>query len=227
MHRRQTQELINASTSIPYHVHSFGYVAIVLGGNYLEFSDSGRLHVAEGDVIYHPPFQAHFNRTGRRGARVLNLRLGLKEDSTGWFGSVANLSLLVGLAQRGPRDALAYLTESVRVREPSLLDWEDRLARDLALGVVDDLGVWGSRRGLRRETLSRGFKRTYGISPIRFRADVRARKAWAEIVGTETSLAYLASKHGYADQPHMTHAISSLTMKTPGAWRLPTAAGRL
>lgn len=221
MHSSQTRELIDASTAIPYHVHSFGYLAIVLGGSYLEFSDSGRLQVAEGDIIYHPPFQAHFNRVGRSGARVLNLHLGLQGSSTGWFGTVPNLNSVVRSAQDGPRAVLAYLAESVSVRKPRLVDWEDRLAWDLAHGGVDDLGAWALACGLRRETLSRGFKQTYGATPVRFRADARARKTWAEIISTKTSLAYLASQHGYADQAHMTHAINSLTTKTPGAWRRP------
>lgn len=134
MHPSQTRELIDASTAVPYHVHSFGYLAIVLGGSYLEFSDSGRLHVAEGDVIYHPPFQAHFNRVGRGGARVLNLHLGLQAGSTGWFGSVPNLGALLRSAQVGTPDVLEYLAESVAVRKPNLVDWEDRLAWDLVHG---------------------------------------------------------------------------------------------
>ena len=221
MQPSQTRELIDASTAIPYHVHSFGYLAIVLGGSYLEFSDNGRLQVAEGDVIYHPPFQAHFNKAGRKGARVLNLHLGLQAGSTGWFGTVANITALLRSAQGGPRDVLEYLAQSVAVRKPNLVDWEDRLAWDLAHGGVADLGVWASARGLRRETLSRGFKRTYGATPVRFRADARARQTWVEIISTQTPLAFLASQHGYADQAHMTHAINSLTMKTPGAWRRP------
>jgi AraC-like DNA-binding protein len=225
MHPCQTQESIDASTAIPYHVHSFAYVAIVLGGNYLEFSDSGRLHVAEGDAIYHPPFQAHFNTAGRRGARVLNLHLGIHGSATGWFGTVPNLSTVLRLARARPADAFACLTEAARVRAPSLTDWQDQLARDLAQGGVDDLGDWASRHGLRRETLSRGFKRIYGTTPLRFRADVRARRTWAEILGSSKSLANLASQHGYADQAHMTHAISSLTMKTPGTWRKLRATG--
>ncbi len=220
MHPCQTRELIDAAAAIPYHLHSFGYLAIVLGGSYLEFSDSGRLQVVEGDIIYHPPFQAHFNRAGRGGARVLNLHLGLQGGSTGWFGTVQDLSSLLRAAQDGRPSVLACLAESVSVRKPAMLDWEDRLAWDLAHGRVDDLGVWAAARGMRRETLSRGFKRTYGAPPVRFRADARARKTWAEIVSTRTSLADLASLHGYADQAHMTHAISSLTAQTPGAWRM-------
>ncbi len=215
----QTRELIEARTAIPYHLHSFGYLAIVLGGSYVEFSDSGRLQVVEGDVIYHPPFQAHFNRVGPAGARVVNLPLGLQSGSIGWFGTVQNLSCLLRAAQQGRQDVLDYLAECVSIRKPSLVDWEDRLAWDLAHGRVDDLGVWAAERGLRRETLSRGFKRTYGATPVRFRADARTRKTWAQIIGTETSLADLASLHGYADQAHMTRAIRSLTAKAPGAWR--------
>jgi AraC-like DNA-binding protein len=221
MHPSQTREMIDARTAIPYHLHSFGYLAIVLGGSYLEFSDSGRLQVAEGDIIYHPPFQAHFNRTGRSGVRVLNLHLGIQGGATGWVGSVPNVSALMRSAQDGPRDVLAHLAECAAVRKPGLADWEDRLAWDLAHDSVDDLGVWASTRGLRRETLSRGFKRTYGATPVRFRADARARRTWVAIISTETSLAYLASQHGYADQAHMTRAINSLTAKTPGAWRRP------
>lgn len=228
MHPSQTREVIDARTVIPYHLHSSGYLAIVLDGSYVEFSDSGRFQVAEGDVVYHPPFQAHFNRVGRSGARVLNLHLGLLGSSMGWIGTVPNVTALIRCAQDGPQDVLAHLAGCAAIRKPGAVDWEDLLAWDLAHGVADDLGAWASTRGLRRETLSRGFKRTYGTTPVRFRADARARKTWVEILRSKTSLAYLASQHGYADQAHMTRAISSLTRKTPGAWRRPplsTVAG--
>lgn len=58
--------------------------------------------------------------------------------------------------------------------------------------------------GLARATLSRGFAAAYGVTPARYRADVR-------LVGPEP-LVQLALALGYADQAHFSRAVRATGM---------------
>ena len=64
------------------------------------------------------------------------------------------------------------------------------------------------------------FGRFWSVTPARFRAEVRARKAWRAIAFGDAPLAEVAADGGFADQAHLTRAIRALTGRTPGAWRL-------
>jgi transcriptional regulator GlxA family with amidase domain len=73
--------------------------------------------------------------------------------------------------------------------------------------------------GLAAETLSRGFRAAFGVTPARFRGEVRTRRAMEMILQTDASLAEIAIDCGYSDQPHLTRAVVALTGKPPGQWR--------
>ncbi|MFY0534467.1 helix-turn-helix domain-containing protein [Nannocystis pusilla] len=86
------------------------------------------------------------------------------------------------------------------------------------------LAAWAETAGLAPSTMARGFLRAYGVSPKRYRAEVRALKAWRCIATSPLPLADLALELGFADQAHMTRALVELTGRTPAAVR--RAAGR-
>jgi AraC-like DNA-binding protein len=98
-------------------------------------------------------------------------------------------------------------------------DWPDRLAADLVKRPDQRLGLWADRAGLAAETLSRGFCSAYGVTPARFRAEARARRAIMMIERDQLGLATIAADCGYADQPHLNRAIVELTGWPPGLWR--------
>lgn len=74
------------------------------------------------------------------------------------------------------------------------------------------------RHGVDRFTLSRDFRRAYGVTPSRFillrRLD-RARLMLRQGV----SLADVAVAAGFADQSHMTRHFRATYGLTPGRWR--------
>jgi AraC-like DNA-binding protein len=47
---------------------------------------------------------------------------------------------------------------------------------------------------------------------------LKVRRAWLALAGPG-SLADIAARTGFADQPHMTRAITALTGASPHAWR--------
>src|SRR5690606_31981508 len=61
--------------ALPTHRHAGAYASLVLRGGYVETSADGPFACVAGTLVLHPPFHAHGDRFGSRGARVANLAL--------------------------------------------------------------------------------------------------------------------------------------------------------
>jgi len=209
------------------HRHPLAYAAVVLDGSFEEAGDGGRRRVEESDVLIHGAFEAHLDRFGRRGAMVLNLPWnGPANGPVHWrFHRVEEL---VGLAQRDLDAAARWLAAEARPAVVSpRTDWPDLLATDLVLDFGERIGDWAIRHGLSPSTVSRGFAQVFGVPPLRFRAEARARAAWQRVVAGErdSPLAAIAVELGFADQSHLTRAVRRLTGLPPGRWRSPRSNG--
>ena len=199
------------------HRHARGYVAVVLAGSYVEAGDERRRRLGPGDALVHREFDGHLDLIGRHGADVLNLPL------------PANRPLPIGVRVADP-DAVARIAEADPEAACSLLetaediapledDWPDVLAA--ALRMRSDLRItdWAAAMGLACATVSRGFRAIFGLSPARYRAEIRARRAFAVLTAGGLPLAELALASGFADQAHLSRAIAGLTGAPPSAWR--------
>ncbi|MDC7810426.1 AraC family transcriptional regulator [Sphingomonas koreensis] len=202
------------------HCHDDPFVAVVLSGGYQEAGDEGRWNVRPGDVLIHHAFESHLDRFDHRGAEVLVLPVphALSQSRT-MRGRVADPDLLVRLAERDLGEAQASLAGQFASCTAAPLDWPDALAADLRAMRDIPLGQWAEQAGVRQETLSRGFRLAYGCTPKAYRANARARAAVSALRGTDTPFAAVAQQLGYADQAHMTRAVTMLTGLTPGGWR--------
>lgn len=200
----------------PRHRHRAAYAAIVLSGGYLEAGGAGRWTVEAGDVVVHPPFDAHLNHL-RGQAWVLNLTLDPLTDLPPVF-RVDDLDGLERAWREDPHRAAGLLVPAATAR-PLDQDWPDALAADLARDPGLNLGEWARKRGLSPSTVSRGFAATFGVSPARYRAERRALSAWRRLMTERAPLAELAVDCGYADQAHLTRAITALTGAPPSRWR--------
>jgi len=210
------RERLDAYARIPRHRHWDGYITVVVRGGYQEAGFDGRRNLAEGDVVVHRRFDAHLDHIGPKGAELVNLPLPPGLSLPVAF-RVEDPDDLVRLAHSDPTEAARSLRPAGTVVSHS--DWPDELA--LALSATHDqpLGNLANAIGLAAETLSRGFRAAYGITPARFRAEVRARQAMDMITRTKAGLASIASDCGFSDQPHLTRAIVDLTGRPPGRWR--------
>jgi len=209
------------------HCHNHAFVAVVLEGGYQEAGDEGRFDVGPGDVLIHHAFESHLGRIAARGARVLVLDLPPALAATAHVrGHVRDPDRLVRLAARDRDAATAALGEDFVAAPPSALDWPDLLAGDLRRLDPFALSAWAESKGVRAETLSRGFRAAYGCTPKAYRADVRARAALAAIRTTPDALTAIAHRLHFTDQAHMTHAVARLTGATPGFWRRGQLATR-
>ena len=210
------RERLNARACITRHRHWNGYITVVLGGRYQEAGLDGRRDLAAGDVVVHRRFDAHLDCVGPNGAELINLPLPPGSSLPTAF-RVEDPDRVARLAESDPATAARTLRPDGAVAIQS--DWPDRLALLLTAPNQQRLGQWADSIGLAAETLSRGFRAAYGITPARFRAEARARRAMEMILATETSLASVAIDCGYSDQPHLSRAIVELTGRSPGHWR--------
>lgn len=215
----QTLSHLGRGEALGWHRHRHAYLAVVLSGTLEEVSENGRRRLTPGSVAIHDPFEAHGDRVGKHDVRVLNLRLppGLAAFPSGV--RLADPDALEQLHRTEPGAALDWLLPRLLTDPPPPPDWPDLLARDLCQDPGLNLGDWAEQRGLRRETLSRGFGKAFAITPKQFRASVRARKAWNSITASCQPLGTIAHGLGYADQAHMCRDITRMTGLPPGRWR--------
>lgn len=221
---RQVQpgfERVPAGFARRRHAHFYAYVSIILDGGYEQASYAGRVRLAPGDVLVQPMLDRHENLpVGARGTHLL--RLGWHFDaSLGGVYRVRAIDDVIRTAARDPAAAsglLRELLEHATPLQPRSADWPDLLAQDLRGGEVG-IADWAQRNGLARESVARGFRRSYGTSPRSFATELRAREAWLRVVTDSSGLAHIAAELGYADQAHMTRAIRALTGAPPHRWR--------
>jgi len=209
-------EELPAGYDLPRHRHLESYAIVVLHGSFEQVSYSGRVRVRAGDLLLQPRLDCHANRTS--GARIV--RLPWRVDGLGGVYRLADLDAVARAAERDLGEALVAAGAHQPARRARSDDWPDELAAAIVRREVDRLGEWAEQHGLARETVARGFGQAYGVSARRFRAELRARDAWLRLVEGHEPLAEIAAATGFADQPHMSRWIRSLTGRSPAGWRL-------
>ncbi len=213
------RERWDAHTAVPRHRHEHAYAAIVLAGGYEECGSHGRFRVGPGDVLLHGPFDAHLDRFFAAGAHILNLVVPALALPRFRRGRVADADIIARLAQRDRCAAGDELVRQLRAQPPVCVDWPDLLAAELLRDPSCRLDAWARRHGLAPATISRGFRRTFGVTPAAFRLEARTHRAFERIVTSAQPLADLAQATGFADQAHLTRAVRALTGASPAAWR--------
>ena len=202
------------------HCHDEAFVAVVLEGGYQEAGDEGRWNVRPGDALIHYAYESHLDRFEAKGARVLVLDLPAELLGNSQVrGRITDPDRLVRLAERDGRAASMLFAELFVAVMPTVIDWPDLLADDLRRLEPFALSEWAEEKGVRAETLSRGFRTAYGCTPKSYRANVRARAAFAAVRLGNEPFVEIAHRLHFTDQAHMTHAITGLTGGAPGWWR--------
>lgn len=229
LERRAGFERYDAGSRAPRHGHLNAHVSITLTSGEVQDGYAGRLRPLPGDVLVQPALDRHSNETpSPRGAHVLHLPWRMETEFRGVY-RIQPIDVVIREAERDPRSAMGLLAELLDEANPEpipIWDWPDLLAADLKSRpvAIDD---WAKAHGLARETISRGFRRAFGVSPSTFAGELRARSAWLQVISGTESLAQIAADAGFADQSHMTRAISSTTGAPPGAWRRMVRSGFL
>jgi len=215
---RPGRERCGGKSFLPRHFHATAYAAVVLAGAYEECGNRGRFRVRAGDVLLHNAFDAHLDRIAPQGATILNLELpGIPTAFAA--GHVSDADAIARAAEHDSPAAVHFLFVQMRATSPTLDDWPDVLAKEIARDQSCRLDHWSQAHGIVPETISRGFSNVFGTTAARFRAEARARRAFEQIIRTGTPLADIAALMGFADQAHMTRAVRALTGAPPKSWR--------
>ena len=201
----------------PRHRHAFGYICVILSGRFIEAGDAGRFRAGPGDALIHRPFEAHLDLFGLNSADVLNLPMIDPLPEAGLI-RIEDPDMIARIAERDPFAASEAVTACLSQHRGEE-DWPDLLAADLRSGRDSSIGDWAREHGLAPATVSRGFRLAYGTSPARYRAEARGRRAWHALANSSRPLAEVAFELGFADQPHMTRALTAITGLPPGKWR--------
>lgn len=200
------------------HCHEHGFLSLVLEGGYVEAGDEGRRRIGPGDVLVHRALESHVDCFQPRGASVLILPLPARLGDTPVAGRCMDPDAIVRLAERDAALSARRLMKTLQPIDRHEDDWPDRLAAKLRSLETFLLGDWADAMGLRLETVSRGFRQAYGTTPKAFRATARARAAHAAVRRGQAPLADIAAELGFADQAHMTRAVTALTGAPPSTW---------
>ncbi len=212
------ERLHQGMLSLPRHRHALGYATVVIAGSFVEASFAGRFAVDPGDVLLHAAFDCHAN-SARAARHVEILRLPWSHATLEGRFRVDDPDRLARICERDPRQAELELSRALRPAPRRSVDWPEDLAAALSRPSAGPLREWAEARGLAAETLSRGFRRAFGVSPKAFRLESRARRAWRRVLSTGVSLSAIAQDLGFADLAHMTRSIRALTGLPPSGWR--------
>jgi AraC-like DNA-binding protein len=220
-------ERLSAGLDMPRHRHAEAYVTVVLAGRYDQVGYAGRLAVEAGDIVLQSTLDCHADHMLSPGVEILRLPWSWTEDLGGIYRG-ADVELIRNTANRDQAEAESLVRDIVSSGAPTTAcdDWEDIVALRLrdASGRVGDIA---DELGMSREALSRGFARAYGVPPVAFRCELRARNAWLKILSTRNRLCEIALEAGFSDQPHMTRAIREMTGSSPASWRSLASADLL
>lgn len=214
-------ETLQPGHYVPRHRHLEAYATVVIDGAYEQISYAGRHRVEAGDVLIAPTLDAHADRMRSAGITVLRLPWH-REDGLASAYRLSSVDVLIDAAREDPFEAARLLADKIADAAklaPRCADWPELLAKKLAGDSRVPIARWAEDAGLARESVSRGFARTFGLSPAQFHTELRARRAWLRITGSGCSLAAIAADLGFADQAHMTRAVRALTGEPPARWR--------
>lgn len=204
--------------SLSRHCHREAFATVVLAGGYDEAGDTGRHRVRAGDVIFHRAFESHLDRFYRPGAEVLVIPIPNRWTGP-TLGSVADPDAIVRAGEKSSAEALQMLVDGFSVRATETHDWADALAEALRADPALSLEQWAEGAGLHPGSVSRGFARVFGMSAAAYRLVQRTRRAIDALLRTEVPLSRLAIDCGFADQAHMTRAVSSVAGVPPSFLR--------
>jgi AraC-like DNA-binding protein len=208
---------------IGLHRHAAPYTAVVLEGQYVEFSVDGVWVCEPGDLVIHPAWHLHANQFSNRRCTVLNIELTSSgADRLVAMGRVWRARdvrpLLGGRAE--PQEQLEQVLERAEPRPAlpapgSLGLFLSELRGEGRPGVAAS----AARAGMSREHASRIFRRYLGLPPRSYLVEERFRRALDLLLRAELPLAAVAHEAGYADQAHFTRSFRSATRMSPGELR--------
>ena len=223
------------------HRHNAAHVILFLSGCVQESDIAGRSTYSAGDILFRPPFSLHANLSANGAATYIRCPISWERflhllAKFGWQSMRGKIPQpdfdLINLAENPDAgDVLSeYLTEPVYPTAPNDegQDEMEALAIELRRSPQNSiqLNQYAMQLSVEPFELTRRFKRRYGISPCKFRNEVKMQSALNLLVAHSQSLKMVAVDCGYADQSHLSREISKATSFSPAQLRRTVLKGR-
>ncbi|MBA2688817.1 MAG: helix-turn-helix transcriptional regulator [Gemmatimonadaceae bacterium] len=233
--------------ALPQHSHSVATITVILSGSYQESVSGGFQHLPSMSVVVKPPDVPHSNIIGTAGAQCLLIEvpdsaLLRMRDVTTLFNEprLIPLSISAPLVIRSVH-YLSALTRCDLSIESLVLELTSIIAIECGsmevgrssphlhrvIQVLNDLPsdqitlpALGRVAGLHPMSLTRAFRRTYGMSIGGYSTSLRVARAARRLSDEgETSISRIAIDTGYYDHSHITHDFRIRAGVTPTEWR--------
>lgn len=226
----------------PEHHHDAPSITIVLAGGIRETTRTADVFGGALSVVAKPAGVRHANQVGPRGARTVQVAWvpgGCGAPGpTRWRwshdGSASAPLLRLASALRAPGRPTSALedlvTEAVAAAESAgrargdVPGWLARVkqALDDQLEAGVTIGDLAAVAGTHPVSVSRSFRRHFGVTVTEYRRRERVRRAAGRIAASAQSLSAVGHGTGHADHAHLCREFRRLTGLTPSEFRRMT-----
>lgn len=223
------------------HAHDTTGITLIVDGGFRETAQGREEEASALSVVVKPAGTVHADVVGPRGARTLFVEITdeaslLSEvgdlGSWRWLHAGPGVEPLLGLrkalhadSEPDPEEMIFELlgeVAEVPAPRPGDAPFWVRRARE-ALDTLAPEGIrvrdLAARLGVHPVSLTRAFRRAYGMPVSVYRKRARLRRAAAAVVGSDRNLCEIAHAAGYADQPHMCREVRQATGMAPSSLR--------
>lgn len=208
------------------HRHDSWQVSLLLAGGYVGDSLDGSLAVDRVSLSRKPSGFEHQNLFGKAGALMLSVHGCASATNPRRYQVAACDSretgrTFLGRAAAGAGQELGAAGQVLEHddRRTSVPAWLDEARQRLM--ETPQASVAGLARSMERHPIAfaRAFRTAFGRPPAQFRQDWRVASAIDRIVRSDLALAEVAFATGFADQAHMTRAVTAASGCPPGMLR--------
>lgn len=208
------------------HRHNDARVILFVGGPYRERSFLEDSTFSRGDVLIRPGQFAHDGVGGpdSRYVRipVTSVQLRRHFQKHGWAAHRGRLpdqftSELLNGGVDGDDIMASLSTRPVELVRP--VSKISVIAVELAQDDSAPLADIAARHGWRPWQLTRRFRRVFGMSPNRYRAEARLQRALKMIAENAWTFGRIAQEAGFCDQSHLCHEARRVTGQSPAELR--------
>ena len=242
-----TETTHEPGTRLPRHAHRDDAITLILHGEFAESFRGRRVECRSGGLLIKPAGASHTNAYGDRGARSLLIdAIALERDHRRVAERVyddiryfpvgpANHAALRIAAELRILDAPAHLAieglllellaAAARAR-PVRLSRTDPTWLQRAVDYLHEswklsvrLSQLADAAEVSPTTLTRVFRRRFGLTPGAYQRRLRVEHARNELLHTNHTLSEIAFASGFTDQSHLTRVFTRAYGVTPGAYR--------
>ena len=190
------------------HRHRNAYIAIVMAGNYIEYSVDGRYVCRPGNAVIHPAYHFHGNTFGDNDGRVLNITLPAQ-----WADEIG-YTILSGIHPAYDHEIDWIELANAARREDAIAppQWLTDFVSHLFSGC--EVSLSARKSGVTTEHAIRVCRRWFGLTPTQLRRESRIQQAIILLRSGESPV-NVANDVGFSDQSHLTRVLKAAINMTP------------